>query len=309
MAHSPHVHVRIDLGRVRANAAEIRRLTGVAVIPVIKADAYGLGAARIAGAIAGLADSFCLFSPHEPEQIRLWEMTGKESFCIGPPIWSDADAYLAHHVRPGVSTPQQAYALRKARPVLCVDTGQQRFACPIEQVPAALREGGCDEAFTHATTLKQVRMFREAVEGKVKRMHAAGTSLLHEPEARLDAVRPGLALYTAAVRVSTKLVETHKSWGPAGYSGFVAPWHGVIVCGYSNGLRPGPCLVNGRSSQVLEVGMQTAFVQTDPSDAPGDEVVLLGDGLSPQKIVEAWGVSPQECLFRLATAGVREYVE
>ena len=65
------------------------------------------------------------------------------------------------------------------------------------------------------------------------RLHAAGTALLGIPEARLDAVRPGLALYRGAVRVSAPLAEVHASAGPVGYSGFTPSTgrHGVILAG------------------------------------------------------------------------------
>jgi alanine racemase len=308
MAASPYLRVVVDLNRIRRNIEQIHRLTGVPLIAVIKADAYGFGAGRIAPAIAELVDGFCLFSLDEARTIDLWKRTGKSAITIGPRFELDAEIYREQHVRPAVSTIEQAIALRAARPVLCVDTGQQRFACRADQVDAVIAAGGCEEAFTHANTLDQVRIFCEAVAGKVKRMHACGSSLLHEPEARLDAVRPGLAIYQGAMRVSGSLVEIRTSTGPTGYTGFQVPRHGVIIGGYSNHLRPGPCLINGRPSRVLEVGMQTAFVEVAPDDQVGDEVVLLGDGLSEQQVATAWIVSPQEAIYRLAGAGIKSYL-
>jgi len=309
MAASPHIRVIIDLNRIRQNIEAIRRHVGVPVIAVIKADAYGLGADHVAPAIADLVDSFCLFSLDEARAIDLWNRTGKSANTIGPPFELDPKSYLEQHVRPAVSTVEQAAALRVARPILCVDTGQQRFACPPDQVDAVIVAGGCDEAFTHASALEQARMFRDLVAGKVKRMHAAGSSLLHEREARFDAVRPGLAIYQGAMRVVGRLVETRTSTGPTGYTGFQVPRHGVLIGGYSNGLRPGPCLINGRPSRILEVGMQTAFVEVAPGDKVGDEVVLLGEGLSEQHVGQAWSVSPQEAIFRLAGTGIKSYVD
>jgi alanine racemase len=308
MAPSRHVRVVVDLNRVRDNARRIARETGVALIAVIKADAYGLGAGPVASALADVVDRFAVFSPEEAKAIELWNRTGKEAIAIGPPAWNDPREYVAQHVRPAVSDAEQAMQLQSARPLLCIDTGQQRFACPVEQVDGVLRSGGIDEAFTHASRLDQVERLKAAVGGRVARMHAAGTSLLHEPAARLDAVRPGLALYRGAARVSSRLIEVHKSTGPAGYGGFVTPFHGVILAGYSNGLRPGPCLVNGRLTRILEVGMQSAFIETDATDRPGDEVVLLGDAIDEDQVAQAWNVGPHECLVRLTGLGIREYV-
>jgi alanine racemase len=307
---SPHVRVEVKLRQIRQNVTDIRQHTGVPVIAVIKADAYGLGARQVAPAIADLVDSFCVFKPEEAQAIDLWKRTGKEAIAIGPPTVGDSADYAELHVRPAVSTVEQNNRFARSRPVLCVDTGQQRFACNIECVEEMLRTGSCDEAFTHATTLGQVGLFRSAVQGQVRRMHAAGSSLLAEPNAWLDAVRPGLALYQNAVRVTTTLVEVRKSRGRAGYTGFDVPWHGVILAGYSNGLRTGPCLVGGRPSGILEVGMQSAFVEVAEGDTAGNtEVVLLGDGLSEAEVANAWNTSPHEALLRLATSGNRTYLQ
>ena len=275
---------------------------------VVKADAYGLGANQVVAAIADVVDRFCVFSLYEAQAIDLAMRNGKECLIIGPPASLNASDYLEIGARPAVSNPDQATSLKAAAPVLCVDTGQQRFACPRDRVEQTVRAGDCREAFTHAIQLAQAELLRETAGGLVATLHAAGSSLLNEPQARLNGVRPGIALYRGAVRVSTSLAETHTSAGPAGYSGFVVPHHGVILAGYSNGLHVGPCLVNGKASRILEVGMQSAFVETDGSAKPGDEVVLLGNGLSEEHLSKKWNTSPHECLVRMCQVGIREYL-
>jgi alanine racemase len=309
MSPSRHARVVVDLSRIVRNAQAIRRSTGVALIAIIKADAYGMGADRIASALADSVDEFAIFSPEEARVIDLWNRTGKAALAIGPPQWDDPAEYRSLHVRPAVSTVEQARKLKSALPVLCLDTGQQRFACPIDQADKVLREGNIDEAFTHASRIDQVQLLKEAIRGKVSRLHAAGSSLLDDPAAWLDAVRPGFALYRGAARVTTPLVETRRGAGPAGYGGFVAPHHGVILAGYSNGVHPGPCLINGRLTRILEVGMQSAFVETIPDDNVGDEVTLLGDTLTEDQVASAWNCGPHEALLRLASAGIREYLD
>ena len=308
MPASSHIAVRIDLEQIRRNARAIKELVKVSVLAVIKADAYGVGAARVAAAIANIVDGFCVFSLAEAATAELWQRTGKPCMVLGPDDGANADDYLAQHARPAVWDVGRAARLRRALPILSVDTGMQRFACPAEQLDAALTAGECDEAFTHATDPDRARRFLELMRGRGLRLHAAGSSLLHEPSARLDAVRPGLALYCGAVRVSTPLIETRKSDGPVGYGRFAATYHGVIRAGYFNGLRPGPCLINGRRSRIVEVGMQTSFVKTCSDDNICDEVVLLGDSLAEAEIAGEWKTSPHEVLTRFAGAGNREYV-
>ncbi|MDB5333995.1 MAG: alanine racemase [Phycisphaerales bacterium] len=313
MASSSHVAVCIDLARVRRNAEDIAKQTAVPIIAVVKADAYGLGAMRIAAALADLVQAFYVFDLREAVEYRLFDLTGKRTIALLGES-DDPQDYLSQHVQPAVWTAERAAQLRSARPVLSVDTGQQRFACGSQDVSAVVRAGDIGEAFTHTSTLDQVRQFTQTMhehgpaagEGKLF-LHAAGSSLLTEPEARLDAIRPGLALYRGAAHVSARLVEVRDSTGPAGYSGFLSPRHGVILAGYSHGLRPGPCLINGRRSRILEVGMQTSFVEAAAGDRVGDEVVLLGDALSEADVAAEWKTGPQEVLTRLCGAGIREY--
>lgn len=304
---SPHVRVQIDVSVIRSNVERIRSACNVPVIAVVKCDAYGHGIIEVTEAIAEAVERFCVFSAAEAADARLWDRTGKSALAIGPPTLANPDDYRALHVRPAVSNSEQASALRAAIPILCVDTGQQRFACPIERIGEALAAGDIQEAYTHASSLQQVRRFADSVAGRALFKHAAGSSLLHEPSARFDAVRPGLAIYRGAARVVTRIVEVRDTRGPAGYSGFTAKRHGIILVGYSHGLKYGPCRINGRDSRLLEVGMQTAFVELDEHDRLGDEVILLGDGLTENHVADVWQTSPHEALLRLVSSGIRKF--
>jgi alanine racemase len=308
MTPSAHVTARIDVARVRDNVSAIRTKTGKPVIAVVKADAYGLGGERVAHAIADLVESFYAFDLAEVDAYKLAETKRTTIVLLGES--DDPQDYLARSARPVVWTVDRAAALRAARPVLSVDTGQQRFGAPPEDVQAVKSAGQCDEAMTHASTLAQAQLLYDLLAHRAK-LHAAGTALLDEPAAWLDAVRPGLALYRGAARISAPLADARETRGPTGYSGFVSATgrHGVILAGYSNGLRPGPCTVNGVRRAVREVGMQSAFVELGPGDKVGDEVVLLGDGVCEDDVAAAWGVSPQNALLHLAGSGRRTYLQ
>ncbi len=301
--------MQISLEQVRQNAAAIRRKVKVPVLAVVKADAYGLGAAAIARAIGDVVDGFCVHTLAEAQAANLWDIAGKPILALGPAEMIDANDYLAAHVRPSVFTVEQAKHLVMANPILCVDTGMQRFACPPENIDAVLAAAPIEEAFTHAIKTHHVEIFREMMKGRGLRLHAAASALLDEPSVWLDAVRPGIALYRSAARVSTTFVDVRDSHGPVGYRGFSTGRFGIIRCGYSNGLRRGPCLVNTSPRQILEVGMQTAYVEAGPNDKIGDEVVLLGDGLTELFVAQSWQTSEHEALLNLARIGVLEYRE
>jgi alanine racemase len=313
MSSNNPLKVSINLTRIRENALSILRQTGVPIIAVMKADAYGLGASEVAGAIGDVVHSFYVFDAQEAMTARLWDITGKRTSALNG-NWDNPKDYLTHHVTPVVWTADRATALRTTGPVLSIDTGQQRFACPIENLDQVRKAGECHEAMTHAVTLPQAARFAEITTGWDHCfLHAAGTALLDQPSARFHAVRPGLGLYKGAVRVTARLVDARDSKGPAGYTGFVVPRFGVILAGYSQGLRPGPCSVGGQLRRVLEAGMQSAFVEIGPNDRSGDEVVLLGPdsatetGIDEAAVAKSWGSSQQEVLVRLTKLAPREY--
>jgi alanine racemase len=307
---SQHVKVTVDLTRVRRNATELKARVRVPVWATIKADAYGLGAARVAEALAPVVDGFCVFALDEAASIDLWRLTGKSAIALGPPQQHDPAAWIAAHVRPAVSTEDEARQLLEASPILCVDTGMQRFAAPPPRVREWIERFRIDEAFTHATRLEHVERLRELTQSTSVRIHAAATALLDEPAAYLDAVRPGLALYRGAVTVTTPLADARRSAGPIGYTGWASETahHGVILAGYAHGLRPGPVTVNGRRQRITEIGMQSAYVTLDPADRAGDTVTLLGNGITEADVAFAWEVTPHHALLTLATMGIRDYV-
>ncbi len=314
--------VRVDLDRIRANAERIAATARVPLLAVVKADAYGLGAPRVSDALSDLGDrlaGFYVFDAAEAVAADLHRRTGRRTVALHGDS-ADAADYRQAHINPVVWTVDRASALRAAEPVLSLDTGQQRFACPPADAMAVQKAGACHEAMTHATRLEQADQLRRFTADWPFRptLHAAGSALLDVPSARFDAVRPGLALYVGALRVTAPLIEVRDAVGPAGYTRFCVQRLGVIRMGYSNGLKPGPCRVGGRPCRIVEVGMQSAFVEIGPGDGVGDEVVLLGSDaptdpddvlsrVTEQDVAAAWQVSPQEVLVRLSAAGPRQY--
>ena len=63
----PTSAIRIDLAAIDANVAAIRRMVGPAcrLCPIVKADAYGLGAARVARRLAPASSLLAVYSPEQ----------------------------------------------------------------------------------------------------------------------------------------------------------------------------------------------------------------------------------------------------
>src|ERR1700722_18021600 len=148
MSPSQHVTVAADLDPFWGNVGAFRRKAGVPIIAVVKADAYGVGAIAVAQAIKHLVEGFYVLHAAEAVAANLKE-TGKRTIAMLAPSDDPAD-YLSSRIHPVVWSVEHASALRKAQPVLSIDTGQQRFACPADQAEAVLATGACGEAITHA---------------------------------------------------------------------------------------------------------------------------------------------------------------
>jgi alanine racemase len=299
---SKHLRVTISLDRVRCAAERIRARTGVPVIAVIKADAYGLGAARVVDALASVAHEFAYFSLHEAREVA------RPGLVLGPPEGESAH-YRELGLRPTVFDSETAARFAGMPVAISVDTGMQRFGCAPERVPELLARCRATELFSHTVRPAAAERLSTLRDGRDLRLHVASSALLDSPEAWLDAVRPGLALYRGAVRVSGRLVAVRETNGPAGYTGFNAPRIGIVMAGYAHRLQPAPVLINGRRQRLLEIGMNSSFVSVDARDRVGDEVVLLGDELPEAELARHLGIREHEVLCRYASAGVREYAE
>lgn len=297
----PQVQVTINLDQVRAAAEAIRAKTGVGLIAVIKADAYGLGAARVADTLASVVNEFAYFAVSEAREV------GRPGLILGPPEGDPAE-YRELDLRPAVANRAAAQKFARTRVAVKVDTGMQRFGCPPEDLDDLVARCDVEDFFSHAVTLDAIERLRLACAGRGRPLHAAATCLLDHPEAWFDAVRPGLALYRGAVRVTTRLQSIRETAGPVGYTGFRWSRVGIILAGYSNFVLPAPVLINGRPQRLLEVGMNTGFVSVDPTDKPGDEVVLLGGGLTEAVLAEHLHVREHEILCRYTAMGPRHYV-
>ena len=128
----------VDLAQAERNAVTLRRLVGPAeVMAVVKADAYGHGAASLAGAFARAGITrFGVASLAEALALRQAGV-GHDIHVLSPFLPEEADALVRADVIPMVSSGDQWWSLvRAARdaplPARCflkVDTGMGRSGC------------------------------------------------------------------------------------------------------------------------------------------------------------------------------------
>lgn len=214
----------IDLGAIRANYRLLRARLGDAVCAaVVKADAYGLGASKVAPALAA-EGARQFFVAHLDEAIALrWALPMAEVFVLnGLTVGAEAE-FLAHRIRPVLNSLGQvdawaAMARRGGRPLpaaLQIDTGMSRLGMPETEVAAladdAARLDGvslrlvmshlaCAEQQDHAMNREQLARF----EAGRRRLPPAPASLANSsgiffgPDFHFDLARPGAAVYGLA---------------------------------------------------------------------------------------------------------------
>src|SRR4051812_9888397 len=120
--------VQIDLGAIRRNAAAFASRAGVPILPMVKADAYGLGAVRVARAL-DLDDpwGFGVATVAEGEELRRAGIT-RPVIVFTPLLAEDLDGAERLNLIPALGT---AATIRRWTTTrlpwhLDVDTGMNR---------------------------------------------------------------------------------------------------------------------------------------------------------------------------------------
>jgi alanine racemase len=224
----PHpTQVLVHLDRLSHNLRLLRGLAGPAEVwPVLKANAYGHGAALVARHLVGLGcRTLCV--AHAAEAVELLEAGIRARLVLlSAGLPEASETIVEHGLEPALCTREVAEALSRAaaragRTVAAhvkVDTGMGRVGIRPDEVAAflarcqalpGLRVEGLMSHFPRADeadkrySRAQVETFRAVIEATrgagIAACHLANTAgLLDLPEARFDAVRPGIGLYGLA---------------------------------------------------------------------------------------------------------------
>jgi alanine racemase len=196
-----------------------------------------------------------------------------------------------------------------------------------------------DPRLTHAR--QQLERFQEVLRFYEKRSlpppirHTANSgAVLQFPESHMDMVRPGLmfyGVYPQGVAHNVDLAPVLKWKSRVAYSKVTQPGHPVsygslwqseadtrivtIPCGYADGYfrrmtNRAQVIVNGRKyPQVGRICMDQFMVNAaDDEVRVGDEVVLLGDGITAYDLAEWAGTNEYEVLTNISARVPRLYL-
>lgn len=280
----PRCVLEVDLEAVRANARRIReRLApGAPLIAMVKADAYGLGAERIVGALrAEGVDAFGVAAPEEAAALRRAGVLDR--IVVFGPLVPGAEAAIAEFgLEATVSSVREIVALARAAgeaavPVhLEIDTGMGRSGLRDDEVDAWLPEvrgalalGGVRwrGVFTHPHSADEAG--RPGLEGQINRL-ASIVDRLGPP--------PG--------------VEVHAANSAAVFSESLPPGWGARPGIWLYGGRPGPeapepapvAALRSRVVRVVDVapGATVGYGATHVATRPATwatAAIGYGDGL------------------------------
>jgi len=217
----------IDLGAVARNYRFLRQRAGakVAILPVVKADAYGHGAVPVARRLAEEgAGMFAVAIAEEGVELRRAGVAG-EILLLNFSDPADVALHRAYGLTPALHDLAQAEAFARAAAGLTaplpvhvkLDTGMRRLGIQPEDIGAFARILRRAPGLALRGTFAQLSSAEEpdspATPGEVRGLSDALSSLraagvepglvhlansagvLAHPDSHFDAVRPGLALY------------------------------------------------------------------------------------------------------------------
>ncbi len=218
--------VRISLDHLAFNCAQARHLAPhSSVMAVIKADAYGHGAAECARILQTCADALAVATPGEACDLRDQGIQGPLVVLHGVHEPKDLQHAIDQDLQLVIHDEEQITLLehtRSSEPLpqlwLKINTGMHRLGINPEQVPDCQRRLealpgqrsplrlmthlACADETDPQPTQQQLARFAE-VPGALERSAANSAALLHFPDSHLDWVRPGLMLYGIAPTAET----------------------------------------------------------------------------------------------------------
>ena len=340
---------RIDLGALRHNLAAVRLRAGPARIwAIVKSDAYGHGLLRSAVALQA-ADGLAVVEMEDAVCLREAGIAKPILLLSGVFRAGEVHTCARYALETVVHCEEQLQMLESAalpaplKVQIKVNTGMNRLGFdPVRAVRAYQRLAACPAVagvrwMTHFAdadgaggVAEQLGRFMALARRLPGEKSAANSAALWRfPEARLDWVRPGIALYgcspfadrTAgdlglrpAMTLSARIIAVQevRAGEAVGYGGYfrapAAMRIGVVACGYADGYprhapTGTPVLVAGVCTRTVgRVSMEMMSVDLTglPEAGQGSEVTLWGDGLPVETVAQSAGTISYELLTALS---------
>jgi alanine racemase len=352
--------LEVDAAALRENVRVLSRLVrGRPILAVIKNNAYGLGLTTVAALLDPLPEIAGFAVVKTAAALALRDAgIGKPILLMG--LFSDEDGpeLVTREIHLSLCTEDAAErvaratarARRPARAHVYLDTGMSRMGVPYHRALPWLLEvtrlegiriDGTFTGFTEDPDFDREQLRRFLTLAAEARSRGANLGLLHAassnavfnfPEAHLDLVRPGIALYGAypsdagterqigeirpAFRLRARVVRVQRlrtgdsvSYG-RNYVAEKPTWIATLPVGHADGytreaVNGARVLINGRLYPVIgAVSASHAIVELgdEPTAAIGDVATLVGPddpAIHPNALASATGIPVYDVLMHL----------
>jgi len=264
--------VEVDVDALVDNARTIAKIAGTRLLPVVKANAYGVGAALVCKALESVDPwGYGVATIEEGAELRAAGIARPILVFVPAPA-RRFDDYDRHQLTPALGDAGSIleWTARGERPFhIEIDTGMGRSGVrwnEVDELGEAVDTPSFEGCYTHfqsaeqrdGSAERQLEQFREAV-GRLPRrprlLHVANSAAaLRGQQFAFDLVRPGIFLYggsladdlpqpkpVVSVRARVVSMRRLRSGESVSYNAsWVAPRDTVIAtlrCGYADGLR------------------------------------------------------------------------
>ena len=354
--------VEIHRENLRHNVQEIsRRVASRPILAVVKNNGYGMGVTNVAQILEPQREifGFAVVKLHEAITLRDAGIR-KPILLLGPFDDRNLEDAVARGITPMVYTllgpalDKSAAKTQKPVPLhICIDTGIGRVGVPYRDAATLIRDlAGRKSVSIHGTMMtftedpdfdkEQLRRFHETCASLEKegitlgRKHAASSfSLFQHPEAFLDMVRPGMAIYgiysenefrhtsimdlRPAISLKARIIYVKKlrKGDSAGYNrAYLAKddvWVATLPVGHADGWPRNAALTRDRGAKVRINGdLYPVIASVSAShcivEVGSEERVRIGDvatffdwrpGSRPEDVSESCGASVYDLTMHL----------
>lgn len=299
--------VEIDLKRIEKNVLATRRLVGVPVMLMVKADAYGHGLVKVAKRAENVVDAFGVETLEEGAKLR---SAGIKSEILVLALCENEiyrayrqDLTIGLHNREQLAKIVSLIDSNRINPAklkthVKVDSGMHRLGFCLDELQIVLQKAKAlginvsgiyshlrDETESQKSTFDR---FVEVAKGYYPdiKAHLASSHSLFNPNLRYDGVRLGINAYNGAMSAYSQVVESRRlqAGERVSYGDFVlqkATNTAVVFGGYADSIaRENPSSVRIRGKKCAVIGnvcMDCFVVDTGDLEAKVGERVLLFD--------------------------------
>ena len=335
----------IDLDALRGNWRALNDMTGCETAAVVKADGYGLGAARVARALAREgARRFFVAIAEEGASLREALGPGPEICVFSGHMSGDTDMIHDLTLTPMINSIDQMLRHVEALPGapfgIQLDSGMNRLGMEpgewsalreiaLAQNPTLIMSHlACADEPDHAMNPQQLRAFREMTDGIDAPLSLAQTGgILLGPDYHFDVTRPGIGVYGGLPFVDAQPVVTLEipviqirdlePGETVGYGNTFTATRptrlATIAGGYADGIHrimgPKASLFAGETRCPIAGRISMDLIGVDVTDAPEvpDTLELLGRHQSVDTLADWAGTIGYEILTSLGARYNRVY--